>query len=148
MIHAPLIYTWFSTHWPLCRQQSLAQSENAYVQEDLNATLAYGVQIQCVTSKHCSQCDWSEVYIIPPGEVTLGASRAAVDCILLSVRQRITLSFSELTVAPVLVDVNETNFGRTSGRRLLTLAWEVMFPAEVHCCHPRNKNRAHFYITS
>lgn len=135
----PLIYSWFSSHRPLCCQQSPAQSENAEtcVVEDLNATLAYAVQIQCVTSEHCSQCKRSDVYIIPPGEVTLEASRRAVNCIFLCVQCQITLSFSELTVKPVLINVKETNIGGTSGRRLLTLTWEVTFPSEVLCCHPR-----------
>ncbi|XP_075885551.1 leukemia inhibitory factor receptor [Nelusetta ayraudi] len=82
--------------------ESPARSEDAEtcVLEDLNATLAYGVQIQCVASKDCSQCVWSRVHSVSP----------------------------ELTAKPVVVDVNETDIGWTSGRRLLTLTWE--FPSK------------------
>lgn len=129
-ICALLISTWFFVHRPLCCRQSPARSEHAEtcVLEDLNATLAYAVQIQCVTSSDCSQCVWSRVYSVSPGEVALEASRGAICRAFLCVRYRVTISFSELTVKPVVVDVNETDFGGTSGRRLLTLTWEVLFP--------------------
>lgn len=139
MICALLIYTWFSFHQHLSCRQPASQSENPKpcVLEDLNATLAYAVQMKCDTNEHCSQCDWSKVYIISPGEVTLEASRKAIDCIFFCVQYRVTLSFSELTVEPVVINVKETNIGGTSGRRLLTLSWEVMCPTAAHCCHPR-----------
>lgn len=98
------------------------------VLEDLNATLAYAVQIQCVTSSYCLQCVWSRVYNVSPGEVTLEASRGAISRPFLCVRYRVTLSFSELTVKPVVVDIKETKIGGLSGQRLLTLTWEVRFP--------------------
>lgn len=37
--------------------------------ENLNTSLFYNVQIQCVTNEKCTLCPWSEIYTIPPGEV-------------------------------------------------------------------------------
>lgn len=51
-------------------------------------------------------------------------------------KYRVALSFPELTAKPVVISVKETNIGVRSGRRWLTLTWEVMFPTEALRCHP------------
>ncbi|XP_068609237.1 leukemia inhibitory factor receptor [Brachionichthys hirsutus] len=83
----------------------LVKSRNAErcVVENLNASLVYNLQIQCVKNTKCSQCLWSQVYSIP----------------------------AELTTPPVVGNVEEDDVAESKGRRLLTLAWKL--PAkELH----------------
>ncbi|XP_040914468.1 interleukin-31 receptor subunit alpha [Toxotes jaculatrix] len=68
--------------------------------EDLQASLVYVVQIQCVTNNKCSQCLWSETYTVPP----------------------------ELTAQPAIVNSEETDVAGKKGRRLISLTWT--FPAK------------------
>ncbi|KAL3041960.1 hypothetical protein OYC64_020017 [Pagothenia borchgrevinki] len=71
--------------------------------ENLNSSLVYSVQIQCVTNARCSQCPWSETYTVP----------------------------AELTTPPVMVNMKDTDIAKTKGRRLISLTWK--FPAkELH----------------
>ncbi|KAM4634059.1 interleukin-6 receptor subunit beta [Polymixia lowei] len=72
---------------------------NRCIVGNLNSSLAYEVQIQCVSSTKCPQCPWSEIYIVPP----------------------------ELTVQPVIVKVQDTDITEREGCRLLSLTWK--FPA-------------------
>ncbi|XP_055369125.1 oncostatin-M-specific receptor subunit beta isoform X2 [Betta splendens] len=71
------------------------QKEKTCTVGDLNSSLVYNVQIQCVTNKKCSQCPWSQTYIVP----------------------------SELTSRPVLDLVEDSNLASEDGRRLLFLSW-------------------------
>ncbi|XP_018549758.1 interleukin-31 receptor subunit alpha isoform X2 [Lates calcarifer] len=71
--------------------------------ENLNSSLVYTVQIQCVTNEKCSQCPWSQHYTVSP----------------------------ELTAQPVIVNLQDTDIAEKKGRRLLSLNWT--FPAkELH----------------
>ncbi|GAA6219225.1 interleukin-31 receptor subunit alpha-like [Lates japonicus] len=71
--------------------------------ENLNSSLVYTVQIQCVTNEKCTQCPWSQHYTVSP----------------------------ELTAQPVIVNLQDTDFAEKKGRRLLSLNWK--FPAkELH----------------
>ncbi|XP_031716078.1 protein sidekick-2 [Anarrhichthys ocellatus] len=81
------------------------QSQNATIctVDNLNSSLVYTVQIQCVTSDKCPQCAVSEAYTVP----------------------------SELTTQPVIVNLEETDIIGRKGCRLLSLTWK--FPAtELH----------------
>ncbi|XP_047185518.1 leukemia inhibitory factor receptor isoform X2 [Scophthalmus maximus] len=69
--------------------------------ENLNSSLFYTLQIQCVTNDKCSQCPWSERYTVPP----------------------------ELTAQPVIVKLEDTDIAEKKGSRLLSLNWK--FPATV-----------------
>ncbi|XP_026152547.1 protein sidekick-1 isoform X2 [Mastacembelus armatus] len=71
-----------------------SQNENRCTVENLNSSLVYVVQIQCVANDKCTQCPWSETYTIP----------------------------SELTAQPVIVKFEDT--AMENGRRLLTLSWK------------------------
>ncbi|XP_008323962.1 leukemia inhibitory factor receptor isoform X2 [Cynoglossus semilaevis] len=64
--------------------------------ENLNTSLFYNVQIQCVTNEKCTLCPWSEIYTIPP----------------------------ELTTRPVLVKHEDTDIAGQRGTRLLSLKWK------------------------
>ncbi|XP_035524312.1 interleukin-31 receptor subunit alpha [Morone saxatilis] len=76
--------------------------ENCTV-ENLNSSLVYIVQIQCVTNKKCTQCVWSEPYTVQ----------------------------SELTTQPVIVNLHDTDIAENKGCRLLSLTWK--FPTkELH----------------
>ncbi|XP_051268114.1 interleukin-31 receptor subunit alpha isoform X2 [Dicentrarchus labrax] len=71
--------------------------------DNLNSSLVYTVQIQCVTNEKCTQCVWSEPYTVP----------------------------SELTTQPVIVNLHDTDIAENKGHRLLSLTWK--YPAkEVH----------------
>ncbi|XP_044030201.1 uncharacterized protein LOC122865602 isoform X2 [Siniperca chuatsi] len=78
--------------------KSHVQSQNAEkcTVENLNSSLVYVVQIQCVTNKKCSQCAWSEAYTVP----------------------------SELTTQPVIVNLDNTDIAETKGQRRLSLTWK------------------------
>ncbi|KAK9532306.1 hypothetical protein VZT92_009695 [Zoarces viviparus] len=81
------------------------QSQNAArcTVDNLNSSLVYTVQIQCVTSDRCPQCAASEAYTVP----------------------------SELNTQPVIVNLEETEIIGRKGCRLLSLTWKV--PAtELH----------------
>ncbi|XP_029300291.1 interleukin-31 receptor subunit alpha [Cottoperca gobio] len=82
--------------------KSLVQSQNGETctVENVNASLVYTVQIQCVTNDKCSQCARSEAYTVP----------------------------SELTTQPVIVNMEDIDIAGTKGRRLLLLTWK--FPAK------------------
>ncbi|KAA8584341.1 hypothetical protein FQN60_008126 [Etheostoma spectabile] len=67
--------------------------ENCTV-ENLNSSLVYTTQIQCVTNEKCSQCAWSEAFTVP----------------------------SELTTQPVIV--NLTDIAKKDGHRQLFLTWK------------------------
>ncbi|XP_035039776.1 interleukin-31 receptor subunit alpha isoform X2 [Hippoglossus stenolepis] len=67
--------------------------------ENLNSSLFYTVQIQCVTTAQCSQCPWSETYTVP----------------------------SELTAQPVIVNLEDSDIAEKKGSRLFSLHWK--FPA-------------------
>ncbi|XP_027137749.1 protein sidekick-2 isoform X3 [Larimichthys crocea] len=71
-----------------------------YTVENLDSSLVYNVQIQCVTSDKCTQCPWSEVYTVPP----------------------------ELTTQPVIVRLEDTDIAERKGTRLLSITWK--FPAK------------------
>ncbi|XP_074547054.1 interleukin-31 receptor subunit alpha [Halichoeres trimaculatus] len=81
--------------------ETLVQCPNGVkcIVENLNSSLDYQVQIQCVPNRDCSQCVSSQIYTVP----------------------------AELTTQPVLVDVNDTDFTGRKGQRLLSLTWT--FPA-------------------
>ncbi|XP_030004398.1 protein sidekick-2 isoform X2 [Sphaeramia orbicularis] len=72
------------------------RKEEGCTVEGLNSSLVYILQIKCVTNKECSQCPWSETHTIPP----------------------------ELTVQPVLTNLEEADITEGKGRRLLSLNWE------------------------
>ncbi|XP_053266809.1 interleukin-31 receptor subunit alpha isoform X2 [Pleuronectes platessa] len=67
--------------------------------ENLNSSVFYTVQIQCVTTERCSQCPWSETYTVP----------------------------SELTAQPAIVHLEDSDITERTGSRLLSLHWK--FPA-------------------
>ncbi|XP_068190392.1 interleukin-31 receptor subunit alpha isoform X2 [Antennarius striatus] len=84
---------------------SPVKSQNAQncTVENLNASLVYSLQIQCIQNKKCSQCSWSEAYSLP----------------------------AELMTPPVVINAEEADYAEEQGRRLLTLTWK--FPAkETH----------------
>nr|XP_046230966.1 interleukin-31 receptor subunit alpha isoform X2 [Scatophagus argus] len=64
--------------------------------ENLNSSLVYAVQIQCVRDEKCSQCLWSEAHTVPP----------------------------ELKTQPVIVNLEDTDIADRKGSRLLTLTWK------------------------
>ncbi|XP_047425794.1 interleukin-6 receptor subunit beta isoform X2 [Mugil cephalus] len=64
--------------------------------ENLNSSLAYVVQIRCVTNTKCTQCPWSEAYYIP----------------------------SELRTQPDSVDLQDTDVPQKNGRRLVSVSWK------------------------
>ncbi|KAM9338712.1 leukemia inhibitory factor receptor [Symphorus nematophorus] len=64
--------------------------------ENLNSSLVYTVQIQCVTNDKCSQCVLSEAYTV----------------------------LSELTTMPVIVSLKDTDIAEKKGRRLLSVTWK------------------------
>ncbi|XP_054468064.1 protein sidekick-1 [Anoplopoma fimbria] len=81
------------------------QSQNAEkcTVDNLNSSLVYTVQIQCVTNVNCPKCAESEAYTVP----------------------------SELTTQPVIVNLEETHIKGRKGCRLLSLTWK--FPTkELH----------------
>ncbi|KAK5852306.1 hypothetical protein PBY51_023785 [Eleginops maclovinus] len=82
--------------------KSLVRSKNGEkcTVENLNSSVVYSVQIQCVTNDKCSQCPWSKAYTVP----------------------------AELTTQPVMVNMEETDIAKTKGRRLISLTWK--FPAK------------------
>ncbi|XP_070845522.1 interleukin-31 receptor subunit alpha [Chaetodon trifascialis] len=85
--------------------ESPVQSQNGATctVENLNSSLVYAVQIQCVNNKKCTQCVWSEAYTVP----------------------------AELTSQPVIVSFEDTDIAERKGRRRLSLTWK--FPAkELH----------------
>ncbi|XP_022624525.1 interleukin-31 receptor subunit alpha-like isoform X1 [Seriola dumerili] len=75
------------------------QSQNAgrCTVKNLNSSLVYSVQIQCVSNEKCSQCPWSQTYTVP----------------------------SELTTQPVDVSLTDTDIGEKIGKRLLSLNWKL-----------------------
>ncbi|KAM7392510.1 hypothetical protein PAMA_007566 [Pampus argenteus] len=64
--------------------------------KNLNSSLVYVVQVQCVTGDKCSQCPWSDTYTVP----------------------------SELTTHPVIVTLDERDVAERKGCRLLSLTWK------------------------
>ncbi|XP_033978721.1 interleukin-31 receptor subunit alpha isoform X1 [Trematomus bernacchii] len=83
----------------------LVQSKNGTkcTVENLNSSLVYSVQIQCVIKARCPQCPWRETYTVT----------------------------AELTTQPVMVNMKDTDIAKTKGRRLISLTWK--FPAkELH----------------
>ncbi|XP_040012883.1 interleukin-31 receptor subunit alpha isoform X1 [Xiphias gladius] len=76
----------------------LVQSQNGErcTVENLNSSMIYTVQIQCVTNDKCSQCPWSKTYTVP----------------------------SELKTQPVIVNLEVTEIAEKQGRRLLSLNWK------------------------
>ncbi|XP_076020492.1 leukemia inhibitory factor receptor isoform X2 [Genypterus blacodes] len=68
--------------------------------DNLNSSLVYSVQIQCVTSRKCTKCPSSEIYTVPP----------------------------ELTLQPVIVRFEDTDIAQKKGRRLLLLNWKSPVP--------------------
>ncbi|XP_019937272.2 interleukin-31 receptor subunit alpha isoform X2 [Paralichthys olivaceus] len=76
-----------------------SQNREGCTVENLNSSLFYTVQIQCVTNKKCFQCPWSETYTVP----------------------------SELTDQPVIVNIEDSDISEKRGSRLLSLHWK--FPA-------------------
>ncbi|XP_018600191.1 interleukin-31 receptor subunit alpha isoform X2 [Scleropages formosus] len=62
---------------------------------NLTASLSYEVQIQCVTNNQCSQCPWSETFLIPP----------------------------ELTARPVIEKLDVIPQGK--GKRLVVVQWKL-----------------------
>ncbi|XP_033951177.1 leukemia inhibitory factor receptor isoform X2 [Pseudochaenichthys georgianus] len=80
----------------------LMQSKNGKkcTVENLNSSLVYSMQMQCVTNDRCPQCPWSESYTVP----------------------------AELTTQPVMVNMKDTDIAKTKGRRLISLTWK--FPAK------------------
>ncbi|XP_044188640.1 protein sidekick-1 [Thunnus albacares] len=64
--------------------------------ENLNSSLAYVVQVKCVTNDKCKDCPWSDTYTVPP----------------------------ELTTRPVIVKLQESDIAERKGCRLLFLKWK------------------------
>ncbi|XP_071380221.1 interleukin-31 receptor subunit alpha [Centroberyx affinis] len=64
---------------------------------NLTSSLAYEVQVQCVSNHKCSQCPWSEIHTVPP----------------------------ELTVQPVILKVKAAEIAPRKGCRLLTVTWKL-----------------------
>uniref|UniRef100_UPI0037E881DB interleukin-31 receptor subunit alpha n=1 Tax=Semicossyphus pulcher TaxID=241346 RepID=UPI0037E881DB len=95
----------YKTLSSLLWDKSLVQCQNGArcTVENLNSSLVYNVQIQCVTNKKCSQCVWSEVYTVP----------------------------QELTSQPVIVNLNDTDIAERKGQRLIFLTWK--FPSKELC---------------
>ncbi|XP_068562652.1 interleukin-31 receptor subunit alpha [Cebidichthys violaceus] len=81
------------------------QSQNATTctVDNLNSSLVYTVQIQCVTNEKCPQCAVSDAYTVP----------------------------SELTTQPVIVNLKETDIIGRKGCRLLSLTWKFS-ATELH----------------
>ncbi|XP_071322000.1 interleukin-31 receptor subunit alpha [Trachinotus anak] len=73
-----------------------SQNRQSCTVENLNSSLVYIVQIQCVTNLKCSQCPWSETYTVP----------------------------SELTTQPVVFNLEDTDIVEEKGKRLLSLKWK------------------------
>ncbi|KAM7368703.1 hypothetical protein PAMP_013015 [Pampus punctatissimus] len=64
--------------------------------KNLNSSLVYVVQIQCVTNNKCKQCPWSDTYTVP----------------------------SELTTQPIIIKLDERDIAERKGCRLLSLTWK------------------------
>ncbi|KAF7652720.1 hypothetical protein LDENG_00093330, partial [Lucifuga dentata] len=79
----------------LWKESEMKSGERNQV-ENLNSSLAYGVQIQCVKSEECPQCPSSQTYTVPP----------------------------ELTVPPLIVKLEETDMAEKNGRRLISFTWK------------------------
>nr|XP_046226326.1 uncharacterized protein LOC124049058 isoform X1 [Oncorhynchus gorbuscha] len=62
---------------------------------NLNSSLSYEVQIECVANNKCTQCPWSEVFTVPP----------------------------ELTDTP-LIEMVKAGRPQTKGRRLVIIKWK------------------------
>nr|XP_029506456.1 uncharacterized protein LOC115121487 isoform X2 [Oncorhynchus nerka] len=62
---------------------------------NLNSSLSYEVQIECVANNKCTQCPWSEVFTVPP----------------------------ELTDTPLIEMVKDSR-PQTKGRRLVIIKWK------------------------
>nr|XP_020472532.1 interleukin-6 receptor subunit beta-like isoform X2 [Monopterus albus] len=73
----------------------LSQNRERCGVDNVNSSLVYVVQIQCVINDKCSQCPWSEPYTIP----------------------------SELTTRPVIDKYKHCDIAGEKGLRLLTLTW-------------------------
>ncbi|XP_041816671.1 leukemia inhibitory factor receptor [Chelmon rostratus] len=84
--------------WSESPVQSL--NRETCVVDNLNSSLLYTVQIQCVNSNKCTQCVWSKAYAVP----------------------------AELTSQPVIVSLHDADIAERKGRRQLALTWK--FPAE------------------
>ncbi|XP_030598490.1 interleukin-31 receptor subunit alpha [Archocentrus centrarchus] len=73
-----------------------SQNGTACRVENLNSSVVYIVQIHCVINNRCTQCPWSEPFIVP----------------------------SELMSQPVIIDLSETDIADKRGSRLISITWK------------------------
>ncbi|XP_039863222.1 protein sidekick-1 isoform X1 [Simochromis diagramma] len=75
----------------------MSQNKTTCRVENLNSSVAYALQIHCITNTKCTQCPWSEAYTVP----------------------------SEVTSQPVIVNFKETDVANEKGTRLVSITWKV-----------------------
>ncbi|XP_055731705.1 interleukin-31 receptor subunit alpha [Salvelinus fontinalis] len=91
-----------SSQWKEVGFKMQSKDRNRCTVGNLNSSLSYEVQIECVANNKCTQCPWSEVFTVPP----------------------------ELTDTPVIEMVKDSR-PQTKGRRLVIIKWKVIhFPVK------------------